>query len=95
VGPEALVPFVLIYGMALFLFLIVRSFQPAARPFALPTLLAAIGFAIFLDSRNGHDPGFLWSALIAWFGLSATILGAIAHVIRVFVSPPGRNGSAS
>jgi hypothetical protein len=84
------------YGVGLFVFLVARSFNPEARPFALPALLAAIGFAILLDWRNGrHAPGYLWSALIAWFALSATICGVLAHIIRAFVRGPDRNGSAS
>jgi hypothetical protein len=95
VGVEALVPVVLMLGAALFAFLIARSFDPVARPYTLPTLLAAVAFAAFLSSRDGHQHGYFWSSLIAWFCLGSIIFGLHAHLIRWLVRRLGRNGSAS
>ena len=93
-GVEAFVPVVLMLGVALFIFLIARCFNAAARPYSLPTLLAAAGFAAFLNFRDGHAPGYFWSSLIAWFALGAIVFGVHAHVIRWLVKRQG-NGSAS
>jgi hypothetical protein len=95
VGIEALVPVVLLLGVVLFVFLVARSFDAAARPYTLPTLLAAIGFAAFLNSHDGHAPGFFWSSLIAWFALGGVVFGILAHAIRWLVRRQGRRGSAS
>jgi hypothetical protein len=94
-GIEALVPIVLMLGVALFAFLIARSFDPVARPYALPTLVAALAFAAFLNSRDGHQHGYFWSSLIAWFCLGSIIFGLPAHLIRWLVQRHGRKGSAS
>lgn len=94
-GIEGLVPIILVVGVGLFLFLIARSFDRAARPYALPTLLAAIGFAAFLSSRDGHDRSHLWSSFIAWFGLGAIVFGVHAHLIRWLSNRRGSGGPAS
>ncbi len=84
-GIEAFVPIVLALGVVLFALLLVRSIFASSRPYALPTLLAALAFAGFLNSRDGHQQGYFWSSLIAWFCLGAIMFGLHAHAIKWLV----------
>src|SRR5580765_5120143 len=85
-GIEAFVFLVPMLGIGLFLWLAVHSYLPVSRPFALPTLLAALIFAFILVARLDPDKDHYWSALIACFCIGAIVFGLHAHAIRWLVS---------
>jgi hypothetical protein len=84
-GIEAFVPIVLALGVTLFALLLIRSLSTSSRPYALPTLLAALAFAGFMNNRDGHQQGYFWSSLIAWFCLGAIMFGLHALAIKWLV----------
>jgi hypothetical protein len=84
-GVEGLVPLLLWVGCLLFVVLLWLSFPARSRPYALPTLVAAMALGAFLSSRDSHAAGYLWSSLVAWFGLGAIIFGAHAYAIRLLL----------
>lgn len=84
-GPEIIYPIAIALGLFLFGLLAFRSLSAHTRPYALPTLLAAIVFALILNAE-GHKPGYYWSYLIVWFCLGAVVFGVHAHAIRWLVA---------
>ena len=79
-GNEFVYPLGVAIGLALFAWLLYRSFIPRARPHALPTLLAALIFAFVQNDRP--TPGYFWYYLVDWFCLGAIFFGLHAHAIQ-------------
>jgi len=78
-GSEIIFPIGVGLGLALFGWLSFRTFNARTRPYALPTLVAALAFAFALN--DGHGPGYYWYYLVDWFCLGAIIFGLHAHAI--------------
>ena len=83
-GSEIIFPAAAILGIGLFAFLAFRSFSKIARPYAAPTLLAAIAFAFVLNDR-AQPPHNDWVYWLDWFCLGAIVFGIHAHAIRWLV----------
>ena len=79
-GNEFLYPLGVALGLALFVWLLFRSFRARTRPYALPTLLAAVVFALVQNDRP--SPGYFWYYLVDWFCLGAIVFGLHAHAIQ-------------
>jgi hypothetical protein len=79
-GTEIVVPICLVLSVAILIWLIVRSIQRPSRPFALPTLVAAVAFALLTT----HDDQYhhYWDFLVMDFVGGAILLGLQAHAIK-------------
>jgi hypothetical protein len=83
-GNEFLYPLGVALGLALFAWLLFRSFFARSRPYALPTLVAAVVFALVQNDRP--SPGYFWHYLVDWFCLGAIFFGLHAHAIQWLTS---------
>ncbi len=83
-GNEFMYPLGVALGLALFAWLLFRSFFARSRPYALPTLLAAVVFALVQNDRP--SPGYFWYYLVDWFCLEAIFFGLHAHAIQWLTS---------
>ena len=94
-GIEIIYPIGAGLGVVVLIWLVIRSFMPRSRPFALPTLLAALLVAFF--ERDRVSPDFYWMALLDVFFLGAVAFGLHAHAIQWLVGrrrpsePPPNN----
>ena len=84
-GGEVLIFIPALAGVALFAFLVFRSFHSSARLYALPTLVLSVFGGAYAASNSGH-PFNPW-LFFAGFGVAAVIFGVLAHAIRWFREP--------
>ena len=80
-GIEIIWPVSAFFGLCLFAFLFVRSMYRAARPFALPTLIAAAAVA-FAAPKNEYQLQHYWMIWFLYFLAGAVAFGVHAHAIR-------------
>ena len=84
-GTEIVFLVAALFSTLLLMWLVVRSWLRASRPYALPTLtisvLVALVWARF-DSPTQH----YWAYALIWFGPAAVVLGLHAHAIKWLVT---------
>ena len=80
-GSEFLIEPLKYLGAILFALLVYLSARPAARPFALPTLVAAVIWA-WLDVKELHQPSHAWTRCLISFVAGAIQFGAFAYAVK-------------
>ena len=92
-GTEIIYPIAWLISLFAFVWLVIRSRNPQARPYALPTLLLATTIAVFWAWAD-HKPGLFWQYVFLWFAPVVLVLGAQAHLIRWLVGRRHSSDSA-
>ena len=92
-GTEIIYPIAWLISLVALIWLIVRSRNPYARPYALPTLLLSAVIALFWAWAD-HKPGLFWQYVFLWFAPTVIVLGVQAHFIRRLVGRGRSSGAA-